>query len=412
MSTRTKTKVALPSENGQPSWDIQQQIQHAVDGGLADLSLRQVLGMLLSSVGFAERAAYLSQHDEDKGNGAYSRPSLGIGSMTVPVQVPRTRRSKFRPSILPPPHARGFGGETQAVLLGLLASCRSVNAAKASLKKLGVSASDTELETVANEFVQEIELRNTGPIDPDLLALFVDGKYVEVKDGDRLRPATIYIAVGIGRDGKKRILACLTCYRREHLDDWKKVLRSLIERGLRRVMVVVHDDFSGLLPISGGLFPGADIQLCIVHMERNAKKHLSKSDAAAFIQRIKAIKASWSPDLAAGQFDELCDDFEKAAPHFIKGLRKKRQHYLVFLNYPDEVRKTLSTTNLVEAVNNQLERMRRNNGGYFHSEHVLKLKLGITITYLENGTWRKVASAIGSSLHQLNAMFEAKFESE
>jgi transposase-like protein len=390
MSTR-KTKVASPSDDGQPSYDFQQQIQHAVDGGLADLSLRDLLGMLLTSVGFAERAAYLRQHGEDKGNGTYSRPALGIGSMSVPVEVPRTRKSKFRPSILPPPHARGFGEETQAVLLGLLASCRSVNAA---------------------EFVQEIELRNTGPIDPDLLALFVDGKYVEVKDGDRLRPATIFVAVGIGRDGKKRILACLTCYRREHLDDWKKVLRSLLERGLRRVMVVVHDDFSGLMPVTKSLFPGADIQLCTVHMERNAKTHLSKSDAAEFIQRIKAIKASWSPDSAAGQFEELCNDFEKAAPHFIKQLRKKRRNYLVFLNYPDEVRKTLSTTNLVEAVNGQLERMRRNNGGYFHSEHVLKLKLGITINHLENGTWRRVAGQVGAALPQLNAMFEAKYESE
>jgi transposase-like protein len=177
-------------------------------------------------------------------------------------------------------------------------------------------------------------------------------------------------------------------------------------------MVVVHDDFSGLMPVTKSLFPGADIQLCTVHMERNAKTHLSKSDAAEFIQRIKAIKASWSPDSAAGQFEELCNDFEKAAPHFIKQLRKKRRNYLVFLNYPDEVRKTLSTTNLVEAVNGQLERMRRNNGGYFHSEHVLKLKLGITINHLENGTWRRVAGQVGAALPQLNAMFEAKYESE
>ena len=34
--------------------------------------------------------------------------------------------------------------------------------------------------------------------------------------------------------------------------------------------------------------------------------------------------------------------------------------------------------NAVEAVNGQLESMRRNNGGYFHSEAVLLLKLGIT----------------------------------
>src|SRR2546422_8527452 len=48
--------------------------------------------------------------------------------------------------------------------------------------------------------------RNSRPLDPDLLALFVDGKYVELRDGDKLRSACIYLAVGLGRDGRKRVL--------------------------------------------------------------------------------------------------------------------------------------------------------------------------------------------------------------
>ena len=44
---------------------------------------------------------------------------------------------------------------------------------------------------------------------------------------------------------------------------------------------------------------------------------------------------------------------------------------MAFLNYPESIRRSLSTTNVVEAVNGQLEIMRRNSGGYFHSEDVL-----------------------------------------
>ena len=43
-------------------------------------------------------------------------------------------------------------------------------------------------------------------------------------------------------------------------------------------------------------------------------------------------------------------------------------HYLAFLDYPDAIRRSLSTTNTVEAVNGQLERLRRNSGGYFQSD--------------------------------------------
>src|SRR5439155_20270966 len=97
----------------------------------------------------------------------------------------------------------------------------------------------------------------------------------------------------MGRDGKKRVLACFSKSGRENLEDWKLILRGLIERGLRRVLIVVQDDFSGLLPITKSLFPGADVQVCAVHMQRNARNHLSKVDSAEFQQRWHAVKSTW-----------------------------------------------------------------------------------------------------------------------
>ncbi len=54
---------------------------------------------------------------------------------------------------------------------------------------MGISCSQQELDRVATDLMEELELRNSRPLDPDLLALFLDGKYVEFRDGDRLRPA-------------------------------------------------------------------------------------------------------------------------------------------------------------------------------------------------------------------------------
>ena len=265
---------------------------------------------------------------------------------------------------------------------------------------------------MAKHFITEFELRNTRPLDTDLIALFLDAKYVEVRDGDRLRPCGVYVAVGLGRDGIKRVLTAQIFPGRESLESWKALLRSLIERGLRNVMIVVHDDFSGLLNVTKGLFPTADVQLCIVHMQRNSKIHLGKTQAAEFNNRLRTIKSAWSPELAAAQFDDLCQQFAKDAPSFIAELTKKREHYLAFLRYPESLRRTFSTTNVVEAVNGQLEILRRNNGGYFHGEDNLKAKLGIHLDRLENGRWRRVAAAVFAALSQLNAMFVARFESQ
>lgn len=390
---------------------VKSDVDRVLQSGLADFSLRELLSLMVSSVGQSERQLYLSKQSHDKANGFYPR-SLTLGSIPIDIEVPRTRSGNFRPATLPPLYQRGYSEETQALLLGLLASSRSINAARDALRKMGLSSSEQDLDTVATGLIEELDLRNSRPVDPDLLALFFDGKYIEIKDGDRLKPACIYLVVGLGRDGKKRVLACMTKTGRENLEDWKLVLRGLMERGLRRVMIVVHDDFSGLLPITKGLFPRADVQLCVVHMQRNAKNHLSKSDSAEFQQRWRALKSTWDEQVGITQFELLCERFDSGYPSFIAELRKKRDHYLAFLKYPDAIRRSLSTTNTVEAVNGQLEIIRRNSGGYFQSDDTLKLKLGMTVTSLENGRWSKITGRVEESLHQLNAMFQIRFETE
>ena len=405
MATDPKKSLTPSAVSSSAKTDIDRLLQT----GLADFSLRELLGLLISSAGAAERNVYLQDAPADKSNGFYDR-SLQLGSIPVDIRVPRTRHGDFRPASLPAPYRRGYSEEVQSLLVGLLGSSRSLNAAKDALQKMGLSRSEQDLERVAVALIEELELRNSRPIHPDMLALFLDGKYIELRDGDKLRSACIYIVVGLGCDGKKQILACITRPGRENLEDWKLILRGLIERGLRRVMIVIHDDFSGLFPITVSLFPQADVQLCVVHMQRNAKTHLSKADAVEFQQRWRAIRSCWDLEIANRQFEELCDRFSKPNPTWMAELRKKKEHYLAFLKYPEYMRKSFSTTNVVEAINGQLEIMRRNSGGYFHSEDTFKFKLGLAVSSLENGRWRTVARTIAVALPQLNAMFQSRFE--
>jgi transposase-like protein len=123
-------------------------------------------------------------------------------------------------------------------------------------------------------------------------------------------------------------------------------------------------------------------------------------------------RTAWNPELAASQFDDLCRDFEKTSPAFVAELRKKREHYLVFLRYPDTLRRSFSTTNAVEAINGQLEIIRRNNGGYFHGPDNLKARVGIALDRLESGSWRRVAVPVSAALAQLEAMFVSRFETQ
>ena len=48
---------------------------------------------------------------------------------------------------------------------------------------MGLSRSEHDLERVAVGLIEELELRNSRPIHPDMLAVFLDGKYIELRDG-------------------------------------------------------------------------------------------------------------------------------------------------------------------------------------------------------------------------------------
>ena len=169
----TDPKPSLPPTSA--SEPLPAEIRQLLASGVGDFSLRELLSWLLSSVGLAERNAYLDRIRQDKPNGFYDR-SLQLGTIPVEVRVPRTRTGDFRPASLPAPYQRGYSEEIQALLWGLLASSRSLNAAKDALQKMGLSSSQQDLDRVAAGLIEELELRNSRPLDCDLLALFLDGK--------------------------------------------------------------------------------------------------------------------------------------------------------------------------------------------------------------------------------------------
>lgn len=82
-----------------------------------------------------------------------------------------------------------------------------------------------------------------------------------------------------------------------------------------------------------------------------------------FVNRRKSVAASWDPQKAASDFDNLCDEWRNRYRAFMDALKRKRPYYLAFLDFPFSVRSHFSTTNIVETVNLQIERIRINNGG-------------------------------------------------
>ncbi len=101
----------------------------------------------------------------------------------------------------------------------------------------------------------------------------------------------------------------------------------------------------------------------------------------------------------------------RAYPVFIKLLQSKKELYFTYLKYPEQIRKHIYTTNIVENLNSRLENTRVNSGGYFQSLKTAEVAVYVTINKIQTGKWKKPFPAARTALYELKQMFNANFSS-
>jgi len=210
-------------------------------------------------------------------------------------------------------------------------------------------------------------------------------------------------------EGRKSLFGYYIFYGTENKESWLKILNDLVHRGLKKVLIIISDDFQGLRHAIKTLFPQTDHQLCFVHLERNIRRNMSKSDAKLFIQELSKLRFSNNYESALAEFDRLCERFQKKYPGYIKMLIEKKEHYLAFMKYPQPIRKHIYTTNIVENLNSKLEVLRVNAGGYFQSIKTAEVALYVVIDRLSRGKWRKPMPAVREVIYELRQMFNSRF---
>src|SRR6266850_1020701 len=411
-------------ENNQPSTAVQAHLDQfftqlaqcpELEGQLSPADLPQLLEAGLSHVLNTtlkrERHFHLEDHPEDRANGYAPKRTLKVGSTSVQLDRPRTREG-FYPAVLPK-HQRYLPEAYQQLLRNILLGARSFSAARRTLQALGLGYSPEQTEQLLEELHQEAKSFFTRPLVPDWLCLFIDAKIIELKDDhQQVKKAVHFLVIGIGLDGKKEVLTASTFWGNEVLESWRKVLIELKNRGLVRVLLLVTDDFSGLAPMINSLFPSSDHQLCTVHLLRNAQRHLSLEDYTTFREAWREIQTASSFESAQAKFRTLLDQLRPKNKAWVEHLEKRTAIYLTFIKYPTPIHPQLRSTNLPEGLNNQIENLRRNAGGHFHSEREALIKMKLLTNQLYDYRWTRVNPTFLGQIGTLNQLFRKHFEAE
>jgi len=176
---------------------------------------------------------------------------------------------------------------------------------------------------------------------------------VIVIDGIEFKGHLLVVALGIDGDGKKHILG-LWQGATENMYICKGLLEDMLKRGLsteRRYLWVI-DGSKGLRAALSRVFGGdADIQRCQVHKRRNVKEHLPPEHQRWVDQRMRAAYNMSSYNDAKESLQSLVRDLERLNPSAARSLEEGLEETLTLhkLGVPEVLRRTLSSTNVIES---------------------------------------------------------------
>lgn len=189
--------------------------------------------------------------------------------------------------------------------------------------------------------------------------LWLDATCVTLREGGRIISRAVTIAVAANEDGKRAVPGVATgpseAFGRWPSPFWTGFLRSLADRGLRGVRLVIADDHKGLRAAARRVF-NATHQRCRIHGMRNALAHAPARQRTAVAALLKTIFAQDTKVGAEAQWEIVADALREKQPRLGALMDSSRDAVPADMSFPREHRTRIASTNPPERVNREVKR--------------------------------------------------------
>jgi len=286
-------------------------------------------------------------------NGSRERPwDTRVGR--IELQIPKLRHGSYFPSLLEPRRRAEkalLNVIQQAYIDGV--STRRVDDLVQALGLQGidkslVSRTCKELDGLVTEF------RNR-PLTQRYPYVWLDAIYLKVRQNGRIVSQAAVIAIGVCETGERHILG-LALGAGESEPFWSEFLRSLVQRGLQGVQLVISDAHEGLKAAIAKVVTGATWQRCRVHFMRNLLAHVPQGDKALVAALVRTVFAQPERELAKRQVTEVVRVVEARWPKAATVLREAEDDVLAYMTFPQEHWTRIYSTNPLERLNREIRR--------------------------------------------------------
>jgi transposase-like protein len=368
-----------------------------------------VLAPLLKRILEAGMQGELQAHLEgdETANRRNGKMSKGVKTSfgKVVIETPRDRNSTFEPQILPK-RKTVLGEALDHKVISLYSFGMSYNDIVKHLDEMyGLTVAPSTLTAITDSIIEDIKAWQSRALESVYAFVWMDAIHYKVKEENSIKTKAVHCLLGVGRDGTKDLLG-LYINETEGAKFWLQVLSDLQNRGVKDILIASIDNLKGFSEAIESIYPQTEVQLCVVHQIRNSTKYVAYKDLKPVMTSLKKVYTSSTKEQAETALDELEKEWKTKYPSMIKSWQTNWERLSNYFKYPQEIRKVIYTTNIIESFHSQLRKVTKSKR-VFSSDMAL-LKLLYLVHQNINGLWKTQIYGWKQIFAQMQILFEER----
>jgi transposase-like protein len=302
----------------------------------------------------------------------------------VEVRTPRDRKGTFEPQLVRKRQTRLAGLDDK--ILALYAGGMTVRDIAAHLSDLyGCEIGRDTISRVTDAVLEDVAAWRSRPLERVYPIVYFDALFIKVREDRSVRARACYLAMGVTCDGEREVLG-IWWQEAEGSKFWLAVLNDLHRRGVADVLIACVDGLAGFPEAIEAVFPKAWVQTCIVHQIRSSMRYVNYRDRKAVARDLRPIYTAANADDALVELDGFDETWGQRYPMITAAWREHWEHIVPFLALPDQLRRSVYTTNTIEALHRQIRKAIKTRG-HFPDEQAATKLIYLAIEKSE-GRWR------------------------
>jgi len=272
----------------------------------------------------------------------------------IELSVPQDREGRFQSDLF----AR-FQRSEKALILALqeayLQGVSTRKVTKITEQLCGTAFSKSHVSDLCQELDADIQAWRDRPLEQAYPYLIIDATYLYIRTGGKVVSKSVLIVTGVSQSGHREVLALQVAHS-ETEATWTSLFKDLKNRGLKGVLLVTSDEHNGLVNALKRHFQGASWQHCQTHFHRNIRGITPPKHQRQVTDALKDVFNATDLHTAQRRLNEMIETYENILPKLAEKLDRDALHCLTCLDFPQQHRKRLRTTNSLERLNREIKR--------------------------------------------------------